>query len=107
MEETPMATLTKEEFQARITAIGTCEDEAERRELLAKLSEDGSGIYDEHTAAETARAAAVADNEKLREANMKLFLRVGDHKAPETPAKKETTPDLKYENLFNEKGELK
>lgn len=101
-----MANLTKEEFQARITEIGTCEDEAERRELLAKLSEDGSGIYDDYTTAETARATAAADNEKLREANMKLFLRVGDHKEPETPAK-ETTPDLKYENLFNEKGELK
>lgn len=101
-----MANLTKEEFQARITAIGTCENEADRRELLAKLSEDGSGIYDDYATVETARAAAVADNEKLREANMKLFLRVGDHKEPETPAK-ETTPDLKYENLFNEKGELK
>lgn len=102
-----MANLTKEEFQARITAIGTCENEADRRELLAKLSEDGSGIYDEYQTAETARAAAVADNEKLREANMKLFLRVGDHKEPETPAKEKPTPDLKYEDLFNEKGELK
>ena len=101
-----MANLTKEEFQALITAIGTCENETDRRELLAKLSEDGSGIYDDYATTETARAAAVADNEKLREANMRLFLRVGDHKEPETPAK-ETTPDLKYENLFNEKGELK
>lgn len=35
-----MANLTKEEFQARITAIGTCESETDRREMLAKLSED-------------------------------------------------------------------
>lgn len=101
-----MAKLTKKEFQERITAIGTCEDETTRRELLASLSEDGATIYDEYDTAETARATAVADNEKLREANMKLFLRVGDHKEPEIPAK-ETTPELKYENLFNEKGELK
>ena len=70
------------------------------------MSEDGIGIYDDYANAETARAAAVADNENLREANMKLFLRVGDHKEPETPAK-ETPPKLKYQDLFNEKGELK
>lgn len=103
-----MANLTKAEFQARITAIGTCEDDAERRELLAKLSEDGIGIYDDFATAEAARATAEANNEKLREANMKLFLRVGDpNKEPEGPAKEKPEPELKYENLFNEKGELK
>lgn len=102
-----MAKLTKQEFQERITAIGTCEDEAERRVLLANLSEDGSGIYDEFDTAEAARVAAVADIEKLREANMKLFLQVGERKEPETPKPEPTEPTLKYEDLFNEKGELK
>lgn len=97
--------LTKKEFQERITAIGICEDETERRTLLASLSEDGSAIYDYYDTAETARASAVADNEKLREANMKLFLQVGDHKEPEPPTPQ--TPKLDYKDLFNEKGELK
>ena len=101
-----MANLTKQQFLDRITEIGTCEDEATRREMLASLGEDGGTIFDDYDAAETARAAAVEDNEKLRAANMKLFLRVGDHEKPETPAT-ETKTDLKYENLFNEKGELK
>ena len=101
-----MANMTKQQFLDKITEIGTCEDEATRRELLATLSEDGGAIYDAFDTAEAARATAVADNEKLREANMKLFLRVGDHKEPE-PAPKENTPELKYEDLFNEKGELK
>lgn len=99
--------LTKQEFLDRLQAIGTCTDDVERRTLLANLSEDGGGIYDDYDTAETARAAAVADNEKLREANMKLFLRVGDHKEPATPAKAEPAPEMKYEDLFNEKGELK
>ena len=102
-----MAKLTKQEFQDRLTAIGTCEDETARREMLASLNEDGIAIYDDYDTAETARAAAVADNEKLREANMKLFLRVGDHKEPETPNKHPEPPKMKYEDLFNEKGELK
>ena len=102
-----MANLTKQQFQERITAIGTCEDEAQRREMLASLSEDGGTIFDDYDTAEAARAAAVEDNEKLRAANMKLFLRVGDHKEPDTPAKPETKPTLEYKDLFNEKGELK
>lgn len=101
-----MAMLTKQEFQDRITAIGTCNDESERRLLLASLSEDGSGIYDEYETANTARQTAESRIERLQEANMQLFLRVGDHKVPATPAK-EDPPKLNYKDLFNEKGELK
>ena len=102
-----MAKLTKTEFQELITAIGTCEDEAQRRVLLASLSEDGSGIYDEFDTAEAARVAAVADIQKLREANMALFLQVGERNKPEPPAHEEPENNMKYEDLFNEKGELK
>lgn len=102
-----MAKLTKQEFQERITAIGTCEDETERRELLASLSEDGAEIYDDFDTAEAARVAAQNDNEKLREANMKLFLRVGDHDKAEPPPGTQTTPKRKFSDLFNEKGGLK
>lgn len=101
-----MAKLTKQEFIDRLTEIGTCEDDAQRRTMLADLNADGCQIYDDYAAAEAARAAATADNEKLREANMKLFLQVGDHKDPQNPAKKEE-PNLSYKDLFNEKGELK
>ena len=101
-----MAKLTKQEFQDRITAIGTCEDENERRVLLASLSEDGSTIYDDYDTAETARAAAAADIEKLRENNMKLFLQIGDHEKPAPPPTEEK-PKMEYKDLFDEKGRLK
>ena len=103
-----MANLTKQEFLDRIQAIGACEDDVERRTLLADLSADGAGIYDEFDTAETARKTAEADNEKLRAANMKLFLRVGDHKEPEQPADPEPPKEKrKFENLFNAKGDIK
>lgn len=103
-----MATLTKQQFQERITEIGTCDDEAQRRVLLASLSEDGSSIYDEFETSETARAAADNECKNLREANMKLFLQIGDHAKPQdTPKTKTETPELKFEDLFDEKGRLK
>lgn len=105
-----MPKMTKQEFQDLLTQIGTCADETDRRELLSRLHDDGSTIFDDYDAAETALAAAVEDNEKLRQANMRLFLRVGDHTEPEppkTPTPDPDTPKLRYEDLFNEKGELK
>ena len=100
--------LTKQEFIDRIQAIGTCTDEAERRTMLAELSEDGAAIYDDFDTADTARKTAEADNEKLRAANMKLFLRVGDHQEPDDPAKLDPPKEKrKFESLFNEKGDIK
>lgn len=99
-----MPRLTAEEFQQRAQAIGTCEDETERRTLLAALITDGNETFTHFATVETERDTARNDNEKLREANMALFLKVGD---PSKKPEEEQSPDLKYEDLFNEKGELK
>lgn len=97
--------MDKVEFQNRITAIGACENEAERRELLTQLQEAASTDYDRMAQLETDRTQLTADNEALRSANMKLFLRIGDHKPedkdPEEKEKRE------FKNLFNEKGGIK
>jgi regulator of replication initiation timing len=98
--------MDKVTLMERITAIGSCEDEAERRELLTQLGEDAGKDYDRITELETQNGQLTSDNESLRSANMKLFLRVGDHKAED----KEKSDDIEkkdFKNLFNEKGELK
>lgn len=99
--------MDKTEFNNRITAIGSCEDDAERRELLAQLLEDGSSDYDRLTEFETSNAQLKQDNEDLRSANMKLFLRVGDNKKPSKDDLDDTPEKRDFKNLFNEKGELK
>lgn len=100
--------MTKEEFATRVTAIGTCTDDAERRELLASLNEDVGQDYDAHAAAVEERDRLTADNERLRDANMKLFVRVGD---PAKPAPNNPNNDKKdkprFEDLFNDKGGIK
>lgn len=102
--------MDKTEFQTLIKKIGSCEDEAERRELLVSLDEQTAPIFDSVDTLTTQNASLNQDNEALRSANMKLFLRVGSR--TEEDARKEEHQDnpperLKFEDLFNEKGGLK
>ncbi len=105
--------MTKEEFNALVQQIGTTESETDRRELLAQLSEGAGADYDNFSEATQKVEQLTNDNETLRSANMKLFLRVGG-KTPEESIKDTTGADpepkeenLKYEDLFDDKGELK
>lgn len=93
---------------SRITEIGTCEDEATRRELLTQLQEEAETDYDRLAQLETDNTNLTNDNESLRSANMKLFLRVGESRKPEgdeiDPPDK---PKREFKDLFNEKGGIK
>ena len=96
--------MNKDDFTARLQAIGTEENEATRRELIAAMIDDGGKDYDAHAAAVAARDQLQQDNEDLRAANMKLFKRVGN------PEKKADDPavnneqKMRFEDLFDEKG---
>ena len=101
--------MTKEEFQNKLREIGTCEDEAQRREMLTTLGEETSPVFDNVDELTTRNSTLTEDNEALRSANMKLFLRVGG-RTQEDVRKDEHNQEpekLKFEDLFNEKGGLK
>ena len=100
--------MDKAQFLSKIQEIGTCEDDAQRRALLAEVNDGISEVFDNVDSLTETNNSLTANNETLREANMQLFLRVGEKKDPEdlTPPGGGSEP-LKYENLFNEKGELK
>lgn len=99
--------MDKVTFQTRISEIGTCEDDAQRRELLSQLQEEVNGDYDRMTELETTNSQLTSDNESLRSANMKLFLRIGDHKAPDKDSEEDGKEKREFKNLFNEKGGIK
>lgn len=100
--------MDKVTFGQKISEIGTCEDETQRRELLTQLQEEVNGDYDRLTDLETTNSQLSSDNESLRSANMKLFLRIGDHKAPEDdPLGDDKKEKREFKNLFNEKGGIK
>ena len=106
--------MDKQIFLDKLKAVGTSEDETERRTILSELTDEVSRVYDENTSLSESNKSYIDDNEKLRSANMQLFLRIGENKSPEevtkdlTGVKEEETPEpRKFESLFDDKGGLK
>lgn len=105
--------MKKEDFINRITEIGTCTDDVNRRELLTQLREEVEKDYDNLSSLEETNKNLSNDNETLRDANMKLFLRVGaektddEHKEDKTGVKGGEKEKRSFDNLFDEKGALK
>lgn len=103
--------ITREEFNERIQTIGQCEDDLERRNLLATLSKDIVDEYDKIDTLTTNNQKLAEDLQKAQDYNMELFLQVGS-RTPQQ-ARQDVLPDeqpkekLKFEDLFNEKGGLK
>lgn len=99
--------MNRAEFTERMQAIGTEEDEAQRRELIAQLITDAGNDYDDHAAAVTARDQALQQVDDLQAANKRLFLRIGAKTEPDVPTDPKPTEKPKFTDLFNEKGEIK
>lgn len=101
----------KEEVLKRLQEIGTIDDDVKRREVLTEVTEEVTSIYDQASQLTTDVENNKKEIEKLREANMKLFLKVGEVKTKEQRMEeegieKEKDP-RKFEDLFNEKGMIK
>lgn len=105
--------MLKDDFIKSIAEIGQCEDEAERREMLATLQEEAVKDYDKIDTLTSDNEALKEEREKLRDYNMKLFLRVGEQKDPdkvkenETGMKADETKKKSFDDLFDEKGAIK
>ena len=105
--------MDREELLNKLKEIGTCEDDVKRRELLTEVTDNVSTVYEQYTHSTEDLKKIKEDNEKLGEANMKLFLRVGESKSPEESTKEKTGIDnkdpepRKFESLFDEKGMIK
>lgn len=102
--------MNKDELLGKLTQIGTIEEAAERRAVLTEVSDVVSGLFDTNETLTATNQKFEADNKKLQEYNMQLFLKVGGQKKSvpmDDEGKDEPKKDLKYEDLFDEKGELK
>jgi hypothetical protein len=99
--------MNRNEFTERLQAIGTEEDEAQRRELIAQLMDDAGNDYDDHAAAVTARDQALQQVEDLQAANKRLFLRIGAKTEPDVDPNQKPPEPRKFSDLYNEKGGLK
>lgn len=100
--------MTKEEMIAAIQQVGTCENDTERLTLLSDLQDGLTSDYDSLEAITNERDSLKNDNEDLRRANMKLFLKVGQKDtSDDLPQEDEQKEKRKFEDLFDEKGGIK
>lgn len=105
--------MDKNEFLEVIKQIGTEADDVQRRTMLTELSDKISGIFDSNTELMEKNKNFEEDNEKLRSANMQLFLRVGANRTEEEIQKNQVGESevdkepRKFEDLFDDKGNLK
>lgn len=102
-----MSKLTKEEMQQRLQEIGTCEDDVQRRTLIANFSEDVAADYDELASVTAERDQFNTANEELRAANMELFKKIGVRQETNTTGTNTDKPKRKFEDLFDDKGGIK
>jgi hypothetical protein len=86
-------------------------DQGALSEYLQSLREDYSETTNTVTSLNTEKDTLLSKNEKLREVNSNLFLKVGNVKdlfeppKPKDPPNPEE-PELKYEDLVSQEGEL-
>lgn len=101
--------MNRDEFITLIKEVGSSEDDVKRRDLLSDLETKLTPIFEERDTLKKENTEIKEDNETLRQANMKLFLKVGDSQnKDEIPdVKEETKTRLRYEDLFDEKGMIK
>lgn len=105
--------MDKAEIIDLIKEIGTIENDVERREKLSTLTDEVSSSMDKLEELTNTNNALTEDNELLRSANMKLFLKVGEPKTDEEVKRADTgienkeTTKREFTDLFNEKGGIK
>ena len=98
--------MTRDEYNQKLIDLASIEDAAERRAKITELTDEATIIFDEQDRLSQLNSKYEADNKKLQEYNMQLFLRVGEKKEYKEEEEQKQGEPLKYENLFNEKGEL-
>lgn len=78
-------------------------------QILADLSTDYGALLTQIDEIKLQNESLEKNNATLRDANLNLFLKVNDqpNTAPKTEDQSGTDEPKKYENLFDEKGELK
>jgi len=102
--------ISKEDFDKAIQEIGTCEDDSERRTMLAKLTNDSEELFNDVDSLTRSNEELNAKVKKLQEDNMDLFLQIGSKTTEEKKKEEgfeEPPKKREFKDLFDEKGGLK
>ena len=104
--------MDKETFNNKIKELGEMETVEEIRAGLAEVSECVNGVFDNNQELIEQHDTDQQEMENIRQANMKLFQRIGSEKDPvkqaeeQTGLKQEPVERRKFTDLYNDKGEF-
>lgn len=100
--------MNREELNQVLTDIGTATDDAQRRALITQVTGAVNDLFQTNDTLTQANTDFEKQVQQLQGYNMELYLQVqGQKKSDPTGKKEEEKPPLNYEDLFDEKGELK
>mgnify|MGYP003321070357 CR=1 FL=1 len=102
--------MDRAEYLQLITDIGTCEDDAQRREMLTQLTDEAGNIFTQNEQLTEQNTNLAKQIDDVQAANMKLFLQVQDQKGGSGNIDKPADPPAekrKFSDLFDEKGAIK
>ena len=99
--------MTREELNQALTDIGTVADDAQRRQLVTQVTAAVNELNQNIDTLTQSNTKFETDMAQLQKYNMELYLQVQGQKKTDPIEKQEETPALKYEDLFDEKGEIK
>lgn len=100
--------MEREELSQALTDIGTVTDEAQRRNLITQVTGAVNELFQTNDTLTQANTNFEQQVKQLQGYNMELYLQVqGQKKQTDPIEKQEERPPLKFENLFDEKGDLK
>lgn len=100
--------MNREELSQALTDIGTATDEAQRRNLITQVTGAVNELFQTNDTLTQANTAFEQQVQQLQGYNMELYLQVqGQKKSDPVVKQEEEKQPLKFENLFDEKGELK
>lgn len=105
--------MTKEEFTNKIQEItDNLSDQGKVTATLTELYTEYEKVFDENENNKTLNETLTSKNQELKDYNLELFMKVGkqdssDNKTSSSAQDDKDEPKLKFEDLFNEKGEFK
>lgn len=107
--------MTKEEFTQKIQEITeNLSDQGKVTSTLTELYTEYEKIFDENESTKTLNETLTTKNQELKDYNLELFMKVGKQdkgdnntSLNENGGGDDKEPTLKFEDLFNEKGEFK
>lgn len=99
--------MTREELNQALTDIGTVTDDAQRRQLVTQVTAAVNELNQNIDTLTQSNTKFETDMAQLQKYNMELYLQVQGQKKSDPIEKPEEKPVLKYEDLFDEKGEIK